>query len=136
MYLAFDPGGKHTGWARFSKEGQFIAMGVCNGREELYAFLDIWETWLSGPRTEPLSIIIEDFEMYPHMQDKLIWSTFEVCRTIGIIEGWAHAHSVTRVHFQKPAIKSIAYMWAGMENKHKHDEDAYVHGIHWLLHLD
>lgn len=125
MYVAFDPGGKYTGWATFEKDGTDKSTGVIEGKQSVYHLLKYIGM-------EATKFIIEEFTLYPWKSEEQKWSQFGEVRVIGALEYFAYANNIPVV-YQKATIKDIGYMWAGLKNRHKHDEDAYVHGLYYLI---
>lgn len=125
FYLAIDPG-ETSGWATFKEDGSLDKMGSVLGRESVYALLSSVQPWV---------IIVEDFELFPWKSRDQAFSKFEAVRVIGAIELWAYAKQRS-VHLQKPSIKTVGYMWAGITKaklkRDSHERDAYVHGVYWL----
>lgn len=130
-YVAFDPG-ETTGFAQFDPSGDLIRSGkisVAGKPERLYQELP-----LAIPGTTRV-VIIEDYELFAHKAAAQSWSKLETVRYIGAIQ--YHAHLLkAEVVFQKPNVKPVAYMWAGIEvPKQKimtHETDAFVHGVYYL----
>lgn len=123
-YLALDPG-KTTGWASFDKEGNGVRFGQVQ-KEELYELLN---------ETQAKVLIVEDFELFPWKSKDMPFDQLIAVRVIGAIDYWAWENKATVV-LQKPNIKTIGYMWSGMEkpknHKMSHGPDAYVHGVYYL----
>lgn len=123
-YLSLDPG-KTTGWASFDAQGNAVRFGQAT-KEELYALLT---------EQNPKVLIVEDFELFPWKSKDMPFDQLIAVRVIGAIDYWAWDHKV-EVVLQKPNIKTIGYMWAGMEKPKNHaishGPDAYVHGVYYL----
>ena len=123
-YLALDPG-KTTGWAAFDKAGNGIDYGQVD-REELYGML---------VEKRPKLLIVEDFEFFPWKSKDMPFDTLIAVRIIGAIDFYAWDAGV-QVVLQKPNVKTIGYMWAGITKPKNHaishGPDAYVHGVYYL----
>lgn len=87
--------------------------------------------WLNA-QVVPDVVVVENFKVFPHMAHKMILNGLEVVRCIGAIEKYCHEHDVPMIE-QMSSIKTTGYMWAGLKNRHKHEEDAYVHGLYYLI---
>lgn len=124
-YLCIDPG-ETSGWATFKEDGSGDKFGEVRGREAIYSLLT---------KVQPRTLIVEDFELFPWKSRDQAFSKFETVRVIGAIEFWAYVKGVSLI-LQMPNIKSIAYMWAGVQkagsHKDSHERDAYVHGVYYL----
>jgi len=125
FYLAIDPG-ETSGWASFDEAGKPLDIGQIKGRIPVYELLQ---------QVQPKVLIVEDFVLFPWKAKEQAFSQFETVRIIGAIELWAFAKKAV-VQLQKPNVKDIGYMWAGMpkakSHKDSHQRDAYVHGIYFL----
>lgn len=121
--LAFDPGGENIGVAVF-EAGNCVEQRVIKGRKDFYAWL------IDQP--VPDVVVVEDFKIFPHMSQKLIFNGLQVVRCIGAIEKYCYDNDVPMIE-QMSSIKTTGYMWAGLKNRHKHEEDAYVHGLYYLI---
>ena len=123
-YLALDPG-KTTGWASFDKEGNAIRYGQA-AKEEVYDLLDAQAAKV---------LIVEDFELFPWKSKDMPFDTLVAVRVIGALDHWAYKNQA-QIVLQKPNIKSIGYMWAGItkpkNHAMSHGPDAYVHGVYYL----
>ena len=122
-YLAIDPGGRYNGYAEFEADGTDRQKGIFEGKTNFYMLLKY---------SDAKVVIMEEYELYPWKSDDQKWSQLHTVRIIGAVEYWCHITKRELV-FQKPMIKQVGYMWAGMKNRHKHDEDAYVHGLYYLV---
>ena len=124
-YLALDPG-ETTGWASFNTDGTPKDFGQVKGRIEVYTLLQ---------EVQPKVLIVEDFMLFPWKSKDQAFSSFEAVRVIGAVEFWAWAKKSVFV-LQKPNVKDIGYMWAGVSkaksHKDSHQLDAYVHGVYFL----
>lgn len=121
--LACDPGGENIGVAVF-EQGNCVEQRTIKGRLNFY-------NWLNAEPVPDL-VVVEDFKIFPRMAYKLILNGLEVVRCLGAIEKYCHEHDVPMIE-QMSSIKTTGYMWAGLKNRHKHEEDAYVHGLHYLI---
>lgn len=123
-YLAIDPG-KANGWATFDEQGNGITMGQCN----VLGLLQLLD------ETTAHTIITEDYRLYPWKRDEQIWSRLDTVRVIGMIQYFCWKNNRNFI-LQEPNIKSIGYMWAGLQpaknHKNSHERDAYVHGVYFL----
>lgn len=123
-YLALDPG-KTTGWATFDESGVGITMGQASITELIKLMDD----------TSARVIITEDYHLFPWKAKEQIWSKLDTVRLIGMIQYWCYKTN-RQLILQDPNIKSIAYMWAGLQraksHKDSHERDAYVHGVYYL----
>jgi hypothetical protein len=126
-YLAIDPG--HTTGVAWFKENGDLDNADEFTMEKVNDFLDQQITNQIG------LIICEDFRLYPWKSSQQSWSRLETVRIIGAIDYRAHQCGIPIV-YQDPAIKAIAYKWAGKTPAKNHSEshvlDAYVHGVYYL----
>lgn len=125
-YLSLDPG-TNTGWATFDDLGNMLMWGTTHSKEPLYKVLDDYN---------PRVVVMEDFELFPWKAKEQSWSPFDTVRIIGAVEHWCWQHNVDLIQ-QRPNIKSIGYMWAGLQppdskNSMRHQIDAFVHGYYYL----
>lgn len=128
VYLALDPGGS-TGWATFDEKGDGCKLGTCRNRRDVYNLLAQPEI-----RFGVHTVIMEDW--ITKANQKLGGDRLEVVRVIGVVEYYCEL-TKKALHHQPNTIKSIGFMWAGMDKPKssdplRHAKDAYVHGVHWL----
>ncbi len=124
--ISIDPGGT-TGWAQFElSDGGVVNFDEVKGKEQFF-------DWLT--EQNPKIIVCEDFHLFPNKAQAQIWSDMETVRIIGAIEYFCRINKIEFV-LQKPNVKSIAYMWAGIKvpknHAATHKTDAYVHGVYYL----
>lgn len=129
-YLSIDPG-ISTGYATFRANGDLIRTGTLReGKEELYPFLNF-----IALNIKTLDVVVENYRLYPWKSMSQSWSSLETVRFIGAIDFWATKNKFP-VHLQDPAVKGIAYKWAGLKVPKNHDmsheTDAFVHGVYFL----
>lgn len=126
-FMAIDPGDT-TGWATFDEKGNGTGFGqvTTKNAKDIHKFLD---------EHSPEVIILEDYELFPWKTQQMAFNTVQTVRRIGNIESWAMLNEVP-IHLQKPNVKTIGYMWAGIQKPKNHAQshgpDAYVHGVHFL----
>lgn len=126
-YLALDPGGS-TGWATFDERGDGCKLGTCRNRGDVYNLL-------KQAKEDGIKVIIME-DWITKADVRLGSDRLEVVRVIGVVEYYCELTKTT-LHEQPNTIKSIGYMWAGMDKPKKgdpliHAKDAYVHGVYWL----
>ena len=135
-YLAIDPG-ISTGVATFKENGDLIRTETLKGRDQLYDYLrSLVMPGLMNYSVYPvLTVIMEDFKLYPWKAMAQSWDKLETVRFIGAIEFWAERCNFPVV-FQDPNIKGIGYRWAGISKPKNHslshETDAFVHGVYYL----
>jgi len=123
-YLAIDPG-KTTGWATFAADGSGITMG----QADIYGLFELLAEC-------PADVYItEDYRLYPWKSKEQNWSQLDTVRIIGMIQYHCYLFKKQLI-LQGANIKSIGYMWAGIEqaksHSKSHERDAYVHGVYYL----
>lgn len=127
VYLALDPGDT-TGWAQFGEDGGLIAYGQVKESE--------YNKWLNEQLTAgTIKIVIcEDYRNHGWVQQKR-WSQNKTSKKIGGLEALANVYGI-RVVLQPNTVKSIGYMWGGIEKPSNHSIshqfDAYAHGVYFL----
>jgi len=123
-YLAIDPG-KTSGWATFRADGTGITMGQC----DIFGLFDLLA------KTSASIIITEDYRLFPWKSKEQSWSQLDTVRIIGMIQYHCYLNKLQLI-LQGSNIKSIGYMWAGIEkaksHSKSHERDAYVHGVYYL----
>lgn len=130
-YLAIDPGEGGTtggtGWCLFDRKGNATAYGQVKTPDLTKVLTEILHSGLLG-------VVVEDYRNHGWTQQKK-WSKNVTSKHIGKIEMLAEMRSVP-VHLQPNTVKSIGYMWMGMEppTNHaiSHQFDAMAHGVYWL----
>lgn len=125
MIVSIDPGGSN-GWAKWEDDGTLISSGTAVGETEFFQFLF----------DNPADIyVVEEFKLYPHMSEKLIWSKFPTIQMIGAIKLFAYKRGATIVE-QQTSIKDVAYKLSGVpkpaSKAKSHRFDAIVHGYYYL----
>lgn len=127
-YLAIDPG-ISTGVATFKENGDLIRTETLKGKDQLYHYLSDMAGGID------LTVIMEDFKLYPWKAMAQSWDRLETVRYIGAVEHWADSNGYDVV-FQDPNIKGIGYKWAGISKPKNHalshETDAFVHGVYYL----
>lgn len=127
VYLAIDPGDT-TGWAKFNDLGSVISFGQVKEAE--------FNQWLGEQcQLGTLKVIItEDYKNHGWMNQQK-WSRNKTSKKIGGVEAVAALYGIT-VILQPNTVKSIGYMWGGIEppSNHSisHQFDAYAHGVYYL----
>lgn len=125
-WLALDPG-ETTGWATFDREGQLIKYGQFKQKEQTKVLTELIHSNLQG-------VICENYKNFAWKRQKN-WSTNQTSKNIGAIEMLCELRQVP-LHLQEANIKSIGYLWAGIEppknHSISHQFDAYVHGVYFL----
>lgn len=126
-YVALDPG-ETTGWATFDFEGNAIGMGQFPQSQQTKRLTDLLSPDLKA-------VVCEDYRNFGWKQQKK-WSRNQTSKNIGAIQLLCEMRNIP-FHLQQPNIKSIGYLWAGMDGpptNHaiSHQYDAYVHGVYWL----
>jgi hypothetical protein len=124
IIVAFDPGGT-TGWAIFNTEANppVTMMGECKGMNAFFKWLK------DHPAFD--QAIVEGYLINNKKFDHQ-FTRAETIQVIGAIKLWAWQNNIP-LKEQPNTIKNPAYGWLGIPNKHKHNEDALVHGIYWMV---
>lgn len=128
--LAFDPGGKTTGVIVADVYGidNFDVISVIqfdyNNRFELLKYLIDFDTDI---------VIIENFFLYEHKKDALVYDKFLPVRMIGVIETFCYLRNVQKVIYQnagqiksKPPVKILPEHIQQLKGLN-HAKDAYKH---------
>jgi len=133
-YLAIDPGERWNGWATFNDLGDLIEFGTVEG-------VDALTDWLEDfPVGNLRQVIVEDYRI-GYVKGKFgaakhSGSQALTVATIGRIESWVYRNRLAPVVKQPNNIKTIGYMWAGLEvpkdKRFSHQTDAFVHGVYYL----
>lgn len=122
--LALDPG-ESTGWAFRTAEGRALG-GTCP--KDHLAVAQLIED------LNPDIVVLERFNLYPHMSKSLAWNSFYPCEVIGVIKLIAMRNGMTLVE-QAPSVKKY-YGGAGLDWEEirntsdrctEHTKDAYMH---------
>lgn len=126
--LAFDPGGT-TGVVTLNSEDkvpleEYEELSIPG----LYRKLDNPpETW-----TTVDLVIIEDFTIDPKKWKAHEHSRVPTIKVIGAIEFFAWRYD-RKTFLQNRSIKPVGYGWLGMQNAHGHWQDAFVHGMYYMI---
>ena len=124
--LVFDPG-DHTGWVFRDSDGRVIG-GTCQRNHmEVAERIQI---------LNPDIVVMERFNLYPHMAQHLAWNSFYPCEVIGVIRYLCQRGNIPLVE-QAPSIKK--YFGGFKDDWYKlkelcsqievteHTKDAYQH---------
>lgn len=115
--LCFDPGGR-SGWCLLS------GGNMVGGSFHLWFEIDT----LIEKHT-PTVVVAESFRLWPHMAQKLSFSTFPACRVIGVIE-FVCARKNIPLTMQQPS-QRINIKLVRLEGFDKHAHDAARHAIRY-----
>lgn len=123
--LALDPG-NHTGWYIHQSIGPYDRGGtILENHVEVAELLRLWR---------PDIVVIERFNLYPHMAKSLAWNSFYPCEVIGVIRYLCQVYNTPLVE-QAPSVKKYyggtKDDWDLMKQHSttvtEHTKDAYMH---------
>lgn len=127
VWVSIDPGGKHVGmaWWNMRNECKFVA--ECT---PVSAMREI-------ERRHPRQLVVEQFQLYPHLAQTLAGSTMETSQLIGAMAWWAFSHG-SQFYLQPAAIKVPIRSFAkafGIKpppTNSEHARDAHLHGVYFI----
>ena len=121
--LALDPG-ESTGWVFCDGDADLLGGTIPKDHGKVATLIQ---------QMSPDIIVVERFNLFPHMAKHMTWNTFYPCEVIGVIKYIASMLSII-VCEQAPADKKFAggyaqdwYNMKGAYNLSEHTKDAYLH---------
>lgn len=122
--IALDPG-ESTGWVFRDAKGKAIG-GTCKK--------DHIEVAQLIEQLKPDVVVLERFNLYPHMSKSLAWNSFYPCEVIGVIKLTAMRNNMVLVE-QAPSVKKYYggaqpdwdEIRASSSSCTEHTKDAYMH---------